>query len=73
MLSRQGETVPALVIELKWNKTADTAVEQIKRNRYPEALRGLGSDILLVGINYDKDLPAGQRRYTCKIEKVSRG
>ena len=72
-LPRQGETVPALVIELKWNKTADTAVEQIKRNRYPEALRGLGSDILLVGINYDKDLPAGQRRYTCKIEKVNRG
>ena len=72
-LPRQGETVPALVIELKWNKTADTAVEQIKRNRYPEALRGLGSDILLVGINYDKDMPAGQRRYTCKIEKVNRG
>ena len=72
-LPRQGETVPALVIELKWNKTADTAVEQIRRNQYPEALRGFGSDILLVGINYDKDLPAGQRRYTCKIEKVNRG
>ena len=37
--------------------------------RYPEVLQGYGGDILLVGINYDKSAPAGQRKYTCKIEK----
>ena len=63
------EMVPALVIELKWNRTADTAIEQIKQRRYPTVLQDYGGDILLVGISYDKDAPAGQRKYTCNIEK----
>lgn len=33
-LPRQGEAVPALVIELKWNQSADTAIEQIKQRKY---------------------------------------
>ncbi|MBQ9008620.1 MAG: AAA family ATPase [Clostridia bacterium] len=67
-LPKQSEMVPALVIELKWNQSADTAIEQIKQRKYPTVLQGYGGDILLVGINYDKDAPAGQRKYTCKIE-----
>lgn len=67
-LPKQGETVPALLVELKWNKSAEAAIEQIKSRKYPEALRGYGGDILLVGINYDKDAPAGKRKYTCVIE-----
>lgn len=68
-LPKQSEMVPALVIELKWNQSADTAIEQIKQRKYPTVLQGYGGDILLVGINYDKDASAGQRKYTCKIEK----
>ncbi len=68
-LPRPGELLPALVIELKWNHSADTAIEQIRQRRYPEVLQGYSGDILLVGINYDKSAPAGQRKYTCKIEK----
>ncbi len=60
--------MPALVIELKWNRSAQAAIEQIRQRRYPEVLRGFGGDILLVGINYDKDAPAGQRKYDCRIE-----
>ena len=67
-LPKQSEMVPALVIELKWNQSADTAIEQIKQRKYPTVLQDCGGDILLVGINYDKDAPAGQRKYTCKIE-----
>ena len=68
-LPRQGETVPVLVIELKWNQFADTAIEQIKQKKYPEVLQGYGGDILLVGINYDREAPAGQRKFTCVIER----
>ena len=67
-LPKQDELVPALVIELKWNQSAEAAIEQIKRRKYPEILRGYGGDILLVGINYDKDAPDGRRKYTCIIE-----
>ena len=68
-LPKPGESVPALVIELKWNKSAQAAIEQIKQSKYPEALRGWGGDILLVGVNYDRDAPAGQRKYDCIIDK----
>ena len=45
---------PALLVELKWNKDAETALNQIKERKYPESLQQYTGDILLVGINYDK-------------------
>ena len=30
---------PALVVELKWNKSADSAIEQILRRHYPDVLK----------------------------------
>ena len=60
---------PVLVIELKWNKSAEGAIDQILTKHYPEALKDCGSEILLVGINYDKDAPAGERKHECKIIK----
>ena len=47
---------PALVVELKWNKNAETAIRQIKEKKYPESLAQYTEDILLVGINYDKKI-----------------
>ena len=41
-------------MELKWNKNAETALNQIKEQKYPESLEQYTGDILLVGINYDK-------------------
>ena len=61
--------MPALVIELKWNKSAEGAIAQIKERRYPDAIKEYGGDILLVGINYDKDSPTEKRKHTCIIEK----
>ncbi|MBQ8306235.1 MAG: AAA family ATPase [Blautia sp.] len=66
-LPKQGETVPALVVELKWNQSADAAIAQIKEQKYPQVLQGYGGEILLVGIAYDKE--ARQKSYTCTIEK----
>ena len=60
------EDYPALVVELKWNKSAATALQQIKERRYTESLRDYAGDILLVGINYDKKT----KEHTCSIEKL---
>ena len=61
---------PALVIELKWNDSAEGAIAQILHKKYPESLKGFGRDILLVGINYDKDSREKDKKHTCKIVKV---
>lgn len=69
-LPKYDSGYPILVIELKWNKTAETAIQQIKNRHYPDSFKGLGREIILVGITYDKDAPAGNRKHICKIEKV---
>lgn len=71
-LPKKDSPLPALVIELKWNKSAVGAIEQIKDKHYPDAIKDYGGEVLLVGINYDKDAPAGERKHTCKIEKLQR-
>lgn len=62
------KTYPALVVELKWNKTAQTALRQIKDRKYPDSIVGYTGDILMVGINYDKDT----KIHECKIEKYEK-
>ena len=64
MIPRRNVSKPALVIELKFNHSADTAIDQIKRKDYPEKIADYTGDILLVGINYDKE----SKQHTCKIE-----
>ena len=56
---------PAMIIELKWDKNADTAIRQIKEKRYTGKLKGYGKEILLVGVNYDKE----SRKHECIIER----
>ena len=56
---------PALVVELKWNKNARTALQQIRDRHYPETLVGYTGSILLVGINYDQRT----KMHECLIEK----
>lgn len=45
---------PAIVVELKWNKKAETAIKQIKDKNYPDVVKQYTGDILLVGISYEK-------------------
>lgn len=56
------------MVELKYGKTAESAIEQIKERRYTQALEGYSGEILLVGVNYDRD--HGSKRHSCVIEKV---
>lgn len=69
-LPKKSSPFPTLVIELKWEKSAQGALEQIKRKHYPEAIKNFGGKVLLVGINYDKDAPASERKHTCLIETL---
>lgn len=62
---------PAMVIELKYNKDAYTALSQIKNRNYPDRLEHYKGNILLVGIDYDKDVSSTNQEYKhhkCVIE-----
>ena len=57
---------PAFVIELKYNRSVDTAINQIKAKNYPECLKGFSEKIILVGISYSKR----KAKHTVKLEVV---
>ena len=59
---------PAMVVELKYNQSADTAIRQIKEKRYQGALSEYRDRILLVGINYDAE-GKDKKHHTCVIEE----
>ena len=59
---------PAMVVELKYNQSADTAIRQIKEKRYQGALSDYRDRILLVGINYDAE-GKDKKHHTCVIEE----
>ena len=56
---------PAMIIELKYDKDVDTAIKQIKDKKYFFGLEKYLDNLLLVGINYDKNT----KKHTCTIEK----
>lgn len=59
---------PALVVELKWDESAEGAIGQIKRKEYCKCLEEYRGNILLVGINYDKKT----RAHECVIEECTK-
>lgn len=59
---------PALIVELKWNQNARTALQQIREKNYPASILDYTGEILLVGINYDKD----SKQHQCLIEKYEK-
>lgn len=57
---------PGIILELKYNKSAEEAIEQIRRKDYLTVLEEKCKEVLLVGINYDKET----KKHECVIEKV---
>ena len=57
---------PAVIIELKWDSSASGALTQIKEKHYAGALNDYMDNLLLVGINYNKDT----KKHECVIEKI---
>ena len=68
MIPRRNVSKPALVIELKFGQSADTALDQIRRKDYPAKIAEYTGEILLVGINYDKET----KQHSCKIERLAK-
>lgn len=64
-LPRKNVDKPVMVVELKWDKSAEGAIRQIQDKRYTGVLDSYTGSILLVGINYDKKT----KKHTCVIEK----
>ncbi len=62
------EDYPALAVELKWNQSARTALDQIREKKYPASIAEYTGKILLVGINYDRKT----KRHECKIERYEK-
>ncbi len=63
-IPRKGTDKPAMIIELKYDKDADSAIRQIKEKEYSGKLKDYSGKMLLVGINYDKET----KKHTCIIE-----
>ena len=56
---------PALVVELKWDKSAEGAISQIKQKEYCRSLEEYRGELLLVGVNYNKKT----KKHECVIEE----
>lgn len=61
---------PALVVELKYNRSVQAAIQQIKDRHYTQALEGYVGEIMPVGINYDKD--NANKPHSCVIERLEK-
>lgn len=64
-LPRRNVSGPALVVELKWNKSAKGAIGQIKKKEYASWIKEYTGEIPLVGVSYDKK----KKAHECVIEK----
>ena len=66
LIPRKHIDSPAIILELKVNKDADTAISQIHRKQYPAKVAEYADHLLLVGINYNRET----KQHTCKIERL---
>ena len=65
LIPRKNVDSPALLLELKCNQDADSAITQIRRKEYPAKVQEYADRLLLVGINYDRQT----KQHTCRIEQ----
>ncbi|MBQ1392536.1 MAG: PD-(D/E)XK nuclease domain-containing protein, partial [Lachnospiraceae bacterium] len=65
-IPKRDTSLPAMIVELKWNESADSAIEQIKKKSYPAIFNGYDGELVLVGINYYEKT----KDHSCKIERI---
>lgn len=56
---------PAVILELKYNQSAETALEQVRDKNYTDGLKEYANNLLLVGINYN----VKTKEHECRIER----
>ena len=67
LLPRRNVCLSAIILELKCDKNARSAISQIKAKNYQGIVTEYSGEIILVGVNYDRKT----KRHTCKIEKCN--
>jgi len=65
-LPKPKSVLPALVIELKWNKSSEGAIRQIMDRDYPAVLKDYGGEVVIAGISYD----GKKKKHSCVIKRV---
>ena len=65
-LPKRKSMLPAMIVELKWDKSSEGAIGQIKRRNYPVVLQDYGGEIVMVGIGYNPKTKV----HTCEIERI---
>ena len=65
LIPRKNVDSPAILLELKCNQDADSAITQIRRKEYPAKVQEYADRLLLVGINYDRQT----KQHICRIEQ----
>lgn len=68
LVPHRNQDAPAIVLELKWDADARSAISQIKRQNYGTALKSYFGEVILVGINYDRNT----KKHSCIIEKTTK-
>ncbi|MBQ6070971.1 MAG: winged helix-turn-helix transcriptional regulator [Bacteroidales bacterium] len=68
-MPRREVNLPALVLELKYNTTVETAINQIKAKHYTNSLVDYVGEVIMVGVNYDRRT----KKHQCSIERVTKG
>ena len=63
---RRKSSCPGIVVELKWDKSGEGAIAQIKDRNYQKVLEDLVGEVILVGIDYDSK----DKTHTCRIERI---
>ena len=64
-IPRKGSDRPAMIVELKFDGSADGAIAQVRERNYPQLVQEFTDRLLLVGVNYDKK----SKRHECRIER----
>lgn len=64
-LPRKYSDRPAMIVELKYDRSAEGAIHQIEEKNYVKALEEYKGNVLLVGINYDKET----KKHSCVIRE----
>ena len=67
LIPRRNTTSPAVIIELKYEKSAHSAIKQIREKQYTNGLKEYTGKVLLVGISYDKN-----KKHSCVIEEIDK-
>ena len=67
-IPRKNTEKPAIVVELKWDITAEGAVKQIKEKNYISSLKEYSGEIIIAGINYNKKI----KKHECILENISK-